>query len=333
MRWLKRLVWRDLGLAVLRYELMTLKTAKKYQHVGGGVTPCILASNNDICTCGGLCDRLHGMLSVYKLCKEEQLDFKIWHTTPFHLEEFLIPQKYNWIIDDTSVVKDLHHVMILKSTMPNILKTGMSWPQARRFHAKYLKNKFIQAKRRHKLQVHVYTNAHIIERDEFHVLFNELFQPTKELREIVEWNKKQLGEHYVSASLRFRNMLGDFKDGDSEPLDKTEQAYYLRRCFDEIEKIHEVHKDKKILVTSDSSTFIEAIKVKEYVYTIPGQIGHIDYSGGEDRNVHLKTFVDLLTLAGADTLYQIFFGKMYGGGFSATAAYIGGKPFIYAPKR
>lgn len=47
---------------------------------------------------GGLADRLRGIVSVYKVCKEVNIDLKINFVHPFKLTDFLIPNKVNWDI-------------------------------------------------------------------------------------------------------------------------------------------------------------------------------------------------------------------------------------------
>lgn len=52
---------------------------------------------------GGLSDRLRGMISVYKLCEKFKLDFKIYHVSPFLLENYLVPNKIDWSINENDI--------------------------------------------------------------------------------------------------------------------------------------------------------------------------------------------------------------------------------------
>ena len=40
---------------------------------------------------GGLADRLRGIVSLYKFCKENDLVFTIYFSVPFNMQEFLRP--------------------------------------------------------------------------------------------------------------------------------------------------------------------------------------------------------------------------------------------------
>ena len=62
---------------------------------------------------GGLTDRLRGMASAYKFATEHNLDFKIFHTSPFLLQEILEPNKVNWIIDESILQGQVQLVTIV----------------------------------------------------------------------------------------------------------------------------------------------------------------------------------------------------------------------------
>lgn len=47
---------------------------------------------------GGISDRLRGAVSVYKLCKKMGLVFKINFVHPFELNDYLVPNMYDWYI-------------------------------------------------------------------------------------------------------------------------------------------------------------------------------------------------------------------------------------------
>ena len=52
---------------------------------------------------GGLADRLRGIVSVYEVCKEQNLDLSILFTNPFNLSEFLVPNKIKWEIKENEL--------------------------------------------------------------------------------------------------------------------------------------------------------------------------------------------------------------------------------------
>ena len=47
---------------------------------------------------GGLADRLRGIVSTYEYCLNHRVDFRIHFTSPFNLEDLLLPNEYDWRI-------------------------------------------------------------------------------------------------------------------------------------------------------------------------------------------------------------------------------------------
>ena len=69
----------------------------------------------------GLADKLRGILSIYSLCKEKHIDFKINWTYPFELTEYMLPNKINWIIEQEKIKYSLSDSKIVViDTLPNI---------------------------------------------------------------------------------------------------------------------------------------------------------------------------------------------------------------------
>lgn len=286
----------------------------------------VISMQNSIFHSAGLCDRLRGMCGTYSICKELGLEYKIAHLHPFNLYDYLRPNKVDWHIDEKDIDWDKHNVKVIQwGPIPNVL-TGRKPDEAGAFNYKQLEKRI--AKVNNKRQIHVYGNMYCITTEEFHGILNDLFKPTEELQALVDWNKEQIGGPYISISTRFQNLLGDFKDGNSSPATEEEQKEYIEKCLEGIEKLHKMNCDMKVLVTSDSSKFTSEVTKKSYVYVIPGEIGHVEYcKGGKEQSVHMKTFLDLLTISGAKKVYQIRVGRMYGGHFSHTAALMGGRPY------
>lgn len=133
----------------------------------------------------------------------------------------------------------------------------------------------------------------------------------------------------MSITYRFQQLLGDFKEGNYEVLPVSKRDEIIERCLGFIKKIRQKHQDvDKILITSDSQTFLQRAKEKnEYVYTIPGNVYHIDYTNNKENFAYMKSFVDLFMLSEAKMVYNYVTGKMYPSGFPSIAAKIGNKPF------
>ncbi len=55
---------------------------------------------------GGLTDRLRGIIFVYRWCKRAHVRYKIYFIAPFRLEEFLVPNKTDWLLADGELVKN-----------------------------------------------------------------------------------------------------------------------------------------------------------------------------------------------------------------------------------
>jgi len=53
---------------------------------------------------GGMFDRLKGLISVYAVAKSQQKDFRIHWTYPFHLQKYLVPNHYDWRVEEASIV-------------------------------------------------------------------------------------------------------------------------------------------------------------------------------------------------------------------------------------
>lgn len=71
---------------------------------------------------------------------------------------------------------------------------------------------------------------------------------------------------------------------------------------------------KTILVTSDSQTFIDAVSKLDFVYVVPGKIGHIGYLQGCE--IVEKMLLDFYLISQADHVYSAQSGEMYGGAFA-----------------
>lgn len=279
------------------------------------VSPFVIFMADGKTTHGGLADRLRGMVSLYHFSKMEGLDFRIYFVSPFNLSDYLQPNTYNWEIgkNEISYYSTNSQAVIVKNN--------------RKDNLKYVKKRL--GKNVGKRQLHVYTNI-LIKGFDFHSVFFELFKPSVPLQNELEFHKKQIGNRYVSVTYRFQQLLGDFKEGHYKILPEREREQLIIKCLNFIKDIREQYDETyKILVTSDSETFLQEAKAKfGFVYTIPGKVFHIDYTNENGGLVYMKSFVDLFMLSRAECLYNYATGDMYKeSGFPALAALIGNKPF------
>jgi hypothetical protein len=277
---------------------------------------------------GGLSDRLRAIVSVYKLCKELNLAFKINFTSPFSLNEYLLPNIYAWTILPDEICYNKKQVKpCFIFTFPDRLHDQT----AQAYWAKYFLNENYK-------QIHIYTNANIAEK-EYAALFKELFRPAPELENLIDYNVRTLGEggSFISVAFRFEQLLGDFKEPDwpqkklvnhHPVLPDNEKEFLINKCMNHLEEIYSENDCRKVLVTSDSVSFLEKAKRLPFVYVIPGDVRHIDAVQNTDRGADMKVFLDYFVLSRSKKVYLVMEGKMYRSGFSYRAALLNNVPFI-----
>lgn len=264
---------------------------------------------------GGLCDRLHGLISTFLFCKENNLRFRVWWKYPFDLELFLQPNFYNWHIDESEMS------YIKSVSTPYYWGTIHNEKKQLQLAKQLLTMQFSQ--------IHAYTNMHY-KREELHENFYKIFKLSPILKEAIDFNLKNIGANYISMTFRFQRLLGDFDEGDFPILDITNQMLLMKQCKETIEKIKKENVTvSKILVTSDSITFLKYLKENlDYIYTIDGELCHMDFVKNETNELrHMKSFVDLMMISKAQKAYLIRKAPMYRSSFAKTAALIGGIPY------
>lgn len=261
---------------------------------------------------GGLADRIRGICSVYALCIKNNWDFKIYFNYPFPLTDYLIPNKYNWEISSDKIIynnKLCAPVLLNSYQLPTI------------FHNIYLQKEMIGKK-----QLHVYSESPWAE-EQFSNIFNILFRPSEKLQKDIDKILNQIGFDYVSATFRFQQLLGDFKEGNYPTLSKSEQEILINECIKQLYRLHQQQPQYKILVTADSSTFLNKISSFDFLYIIPGNVVHMDYTNNATFNVYEKSFLDYFLIANAQKVHLFYNEKMYKSGFAKQAAKIYNRPY------
>lgn len=280
---------------------------------------------------GGLADRLRAITSIYAECKRQGLPFRIVFE-PLHLQDYLQPKAYDWRIEARDIVWDT------KRCYPCTILTyhhNLNNP-LQRFAQRTLLRYFM---RKRAEQIHIYTNM-ATEEPRYGELFKELFVPTRELQEQIDFHLHRIGGsgNYVSITFRFRQLLGDFKEG-GDTLDAEERAAYIQRCIACVERMHRQIPGKRILVTSDSTTFLSALNAHIYgehadmgatagwLYLIPGKVVHIGFTFDANRRTYMKSFIDYYMLSYASTVYLVRDKLMYHSGFPERAAMLNGADY------
>ena len=269
---------------------------------------------NETTFSGGLSDRLRGIVSVYAECKRQGRPFRIVFE-PLHLEDYLVPNEYDWRIGEDEIDWDL------AKSFPCVLLTYHNDSHNRWQHfvqSSVLRSYF----RKHCHQLHVFTNM-IPSDEEYRTLFHELFRPTDDLQRLIGYHLEKLGgkRNYISCTFRFRQLLGDFKEGGATlPVEQREA--YIERCIETVKELHKQYGDKNILVTADSSTFLSELKEKSlpYVYVMPGKVVHLGFTADASKTVYMKSFLDMYMISYADTVYLVRDKLMYHSGFPLRAA-------------
>lgn len=268
---------------------------------------------------GGLSDRLCGIVSSYIYCVRHNLPFHLYYVYPYKLEAFLEPNLYDWRINENQMSYSLlKSRSLFVSLHRHNYKKQIIYTDFRIKGAKYF-------------QTHIYSNMYYFENGEqFGEYFRRLFKPTRILEEAIAENIKSIGSEYIAVTFRFQQLMGDFKETGFLTLEsEAEREKLLKRCLLCVEYIHSID-CRKLLVTSDSRTFLDIVQNKyEYVYTIPGDLVHMDFVDKQEKidlHTHLKSFVDLYVLANANVIYLANIKPLYKSSFPMIASWIYNKP-------
>lgn len=284
----------------------------------------VVAVHNGWTESGGWADRLRGIVSVYTLCQEEGLNFRIHFTHPFPLDMFLVPNTYDWRMPAAEMT------FKRPAATPVCLEVGNE--------SRWQANKQKDFLRRHIKeapgpQIHIYTNALFAYYEGFSKPFHELFRPSPRLQAAIDRESTRLGGEYVSVSARFLGALGDFKDTvASEELPADQKAALITACLVQVEAIHAQHPDMAVLVNSDSTTFLGQASRLPYTCTIPGHITHLDTTDGQtdDEAIYQtfeKTLLDFFMIAQATHIYRLDGCRLRPSGFPYAASLVHSHPF------
>jgi glycosyltransferase involved in cell wall biosynthesis len=269
--------------------------------------------------CGGLIDRLRGAVSTYQTCQETGRTFKLHFTHPFVLSDYLEPNGYNWEISSDEVTFEPSQTERL------IVCSVLDTMKERQKHQQQTRQVLSNSKER---QVHVYSNAAYCYDNDFGRLFRTLFKPSKRLQKSINNSKAVIGEKYVTVSARFCNCLDDFNEEMySEPLDVSERKQLLDCCMAELTKITKKHPEERLVICSDSITFIDEAKKHFDIITTPGTISHIGNDDVHNYEYYEKTFLDFYTIVYASEVFLLKGPHMMKSGFPYAAALVGQKPF------
>lgn len=277
----------------------------------------IYMSKPETTFCGGLSDRLRGITAIYQECKREGIAFKVNMENPV-LADYLRPNEYDWTLKKGEIDYDM------KRVYPCTILTYHPYDDDKEKDVQHKILRYFIKKPYD--QIHVYSNMKISD-EAYGRCFHELFRPSDELQNALDYHLNRIGgkQSYISCTFRFRQLLGDFKEG-GETLSAQQREPYIQRCIKTVEHLHEMH-PCTILVTSDSVTFLDRIKALHYVYIIPGKVVHMGFTFDASKQTHMKSFVDYFMLSYARTVYLVRDRLMYHSGFPLRAALLNGAEY------
>lgn len=265
---------------------------------------------------GGLTDRLCGICSVFTYCQKHGIPFHLYAVFPFKLQDYLEPNLYDWMIDESDIIYDSRYAM------PVIIN---DYQFTTRLHETYLRHQLKYSK-----QLHVYGNTPMFDNC-FAKAFQTLFRPSAILQQAIDEQTQRIGCSYIAIVTRFQQLLGDFKEPGYKILTEADGKKLIQRCIDKIAELHETYyKERQILCTSDSITFLQAVVSQlSYVHIIPGKVVHMDHTSDAGTHVYLKSFVDMFMIAEADEVCLLQTEDMYPSNFPRRAAKLANKKFIH----
>lgn len=290
---------------------LTLFHLRKLSLRKSSAKKCIIVCFNGYVPHGGLVDRLKGIISFYEISKILDYDFYIQFDNPFRLEIFLEPNLVNWKIEnvkwhllDTELVYVINNFEInplekIKSSKANVFLVYANVDYSKIFYP-------------HKDDTQL--------EKEWNKNFFELFKKSAILEECCN---NILVKPYISFHARFANLMGDFVDTTNKVLLDEEKSELCEVLFKEINKVSDTH-NHFIYVLSDSTCFINFLKVKMNICTTPGIPFHMDnFKRITNFEGQLKTFIDFFALANSEKVYFLHLKPMYNSSFSKYASIVG----------
>lgn len=315
--------WRYFLFDIKQHETKLKRSFYKDSSLDVFTRKTVIYMANGFCVHAGLADRLKGMTTLYGICKDANVEFKIFHQFPFDLRDYLVPNRYDWQVSPNEICYNkkqvsvnyfmLHPLVQKQIDSGEIIALEREWSFARIFTSVHN-------------QLHFYTNMYPNSADSFSTNFLELFKPSRKLEKELSFHLKEINGQFISVSYRFMQLLGDFKDCEGIVLPPNQREDLIKRSIKVIREIKIKNSSiRKVFVTSDSFTFLQEAKKLPFVYVVEGKVGHINFTCSDD--VNMKTFLDFFMIAHASKVYLAKTEKMYNSEFSRRAAMIYNKKF------
>lgn len=268
-------------------------------------------------THGGMFDRLKGLISIYAISKVQQRGFKIHFSHPFRLEDYLLPNEYDWLVSGEDICYSF------PKSRPLFLY-GECYSPRRLMKERNCESHFYYG---YNSLADINKRYHTLY--EWGQLYRELFRPTQRLQEYIDYYRNDIGQEYIAIHTRFLNLLGDKMETDINPTLPEKQQILLRDSVSyKIMELITNNPTRKVLLASDSTNFMQYMKhLTDRVYIVPGKIKHIDTAAQTDDSDVVKMFLDYYLLASATKVYSIVAPGMWRSAFPEYAAKIGNTEF------
>ncbi len=310
---------KQLILKLLTANQRDMLAARKRLHLGKRIHPdkqLFIMTFDGKFFHGGLTDRLKGIISTFHFCQCEGIDFRIRHIHPFNLEDYLLPNEYDWRLKENDPLS-FHW---LETKFANLIG----------------KNLFQRLKNLHTgKQIHCYANWNIVPELNayYHTtytwgnLFRKLFRPSEELLQQIRIAQQQIGGEYVCVVFRFQQLLGDFKEYEYEELSDNDKEILKNKCRKAILDLQESQACQRILVTSDSTSFLRYIAPMEHIFVFTDEVVHMDTVKDASYQTYVKSFFDFYMLSEGIKIFSIGINDMYKTEFPLYAAQLNNIPF------
>ena len=287
------------------YKLYTAKKNAPHRVI------CYMSANS---VSEGLADRLRTILTSFVFADVNGRTFHLYHDKDFKLEEYLIPNEIDWRIKKEDISFGLNRVALIFHWRNSIPK--LRWPN-REYHMYAAQT-----------LVNLSTPSHLADKYTDGKVFQRLFKLSNRLQLIVDKAMQEaslIENEYIAFHLRFLNFFDPVELRGKVTSTPEQREDMLNKVNSIIEQVHQQQPDKKILLFSDSPSFLAAAH-PSYVHVLAGTVGYIAKHGTNQAIVD-KTFLDLIVMSKAAAIYSIIGNNIYGGGFSRQAALIADKPY------
>jgi len=275
---------------------------------------------------GGLCDRFNTIIWLYLHSVKCKYDFKICHSVPFSLSDYLVPNEFNWEINKEDIARDKTKAFAVISSNFRCPTHKIEGIQSKFVKPEYLFETIDSLVNEYE-QVLCYCNCCCMGLNQYYgETLSILFKPSQKLQATINLNLGKINGDFAATHFRFQALFGDFLEPGSRLLNLDQKITLIMRCASILRQISQMPQNKglKILVCSDSSTFLKIIgNLLGFVFIVDDYkdiVKHTSHDNCFDEKDGLKVFTDLFLMSRAKRIYKVIESDMYGGNFAITAA-------------